>query len=224
MNKTDTDIFDEPKPKPKRKQKPGLLTRQPEDLSKPKNDPEVLRRARRAAKKLLREEQGAVVCILVASGIPDKTIARMLKMDIRSLRKNFSAELEDGGFEATGRVAQVVFNAAINGNLTSAMFWLKSKGGFKESAELDIAVTAGRDLSDVERSQRMMALFMKNPNFLEASKQKSLEQVHGPAVQTFLDVMNPAAQKAIDVTSTSKEEEEEEEEGGEDVEDSENTN
>ena len=88
------DIFDtEPKRKTKR---PSLLTRKPESLAKPKNDPEELRRARRAAKKLLKEEQGAVICILVGAGIPDRTIARILKMDIRSLRKNFPAELEDG--------------------------------------------------------------------------------------------------------------------------------
>lgn len=189
MSKTDTDIFDDPKPKPKRKL--GLLTRKPENLAAPKKSENELHRIRRAKAAELREEQAAVVCILMGAGIKDRTIARILKMGVKTLRKNFKSELADGGEEAVAQVATKLFSLALSGNMAAITLWLKSRAGWTETQEIDVAINTGRDLTMVERSQRMMALFTSNPQFREMMEgQKAL------------------AQKAIDVSSTSKEEEE----------------
>lgn len=201
------DIFDvipvaEPVTEPKKeKQDRRWLTKKQPPIVKPKSDPEKLRRARRIAKKKEKEEQSDAISILVGAGIPQKTIARILKISPTYLTKHFQGELDDGGHEATAKIAKVLYKSAMAGNINAITLWLKSRAQWRDTSDkIEVTVEAAQ-LSEVERSQRLMAIMMKNPEFSEGMRQKRLVAQN---------------QAAIDITPTSTLKGEEHEENGED--------
>ena len=215
---SEKDIFDtgpETLPEVKPKRKPGLLTRKPESLAKPKNDPNELRRVRKAAAAKLKEEQAGIISILIGAGIPKRTIARILKITVRYMQKYFSEELDGGGHEATAKIATTLYSLALAGNMPAITLWLRSRANWQEKTSLEVSVE-GRDLSDVERSQRLMHIFMKNPQARSIMEQQSLataEEVNkSPAIKILNEVFNPKKIEApIDITPTNGEDEDAEE-------------
>jgi hypothetical protein len=63
-------------------------------------------------------------------GQPDQVIARRLRITVRTLRKHFERELEDGRTprspeEARLMVLNALFNAAMRGNVSAMKAWLR---------------------------------------------------------------------------------------------------
>ncbi|WP_196256365.1 hypothetical protein [Burkholderia gladioli] len=52
-----------------------------------------------------------------------------------TLRKHFRRELTEGLVKANTRIAQALFKKAASGNVASMIFWLKTRGGWKESPQ-----------------------------------------------------------------------------------------
>jgi hypothetical protein len=78
-------------------------------------------------------EQRRLVKSLAACGVPQVQIAR--KVGVRSektLRKHFREELDCGATEANYNVAQSLFKAAIAGDTKAAMFWLRTRAGWRD--------------------------------------------------------------------------------------------
>lgn len=70
--------------------------------------------------------------------IPDYEIARVLKIDAKTLRKHFAEELATGHTEANAKVAASLFKKATGdgqGSVVAAIFWLKCRAGWKDRAE-----------------------------------------------------------------------------------------
>ena len=78
------------------------------------------------------DEQRKLVRDLSAYGIPQEDIARFLGIHHNTLRKHFRDELDKAEIEANSKVAASLFNAAINGNMTAAIFWAKTRMRWKE--------------------------------------------------------------------------------------------
>ncbi|MDN7442245.1 hypothetical protein QZM64_24095 [Burkholderia cepacia] len=93
--------------------------------------------------------QRALVEQLAAFGIPQEDMV-MLVLDangkpisVPTLRKHFRRELTEGLVKANTKVAQALFKKAAGGNVASMIFWLKTRGGWKESPQ-SVELT-GRD-------------------------------------------------------------------------------
>ena len=78
-----------------------------------------------------------LVSIMAGVGVPEPDIARVLGIDLATLRHYHRAELETGQIIANARVAESLFRKAIGAgpqSVTAAMFWLKTRAGWSEVA------------------------------------------------------------------------------------------
>ena len=69
---------------------------------------------------------------MAAYGIPEPDISRVVGIDPKTLRKYYRDELDLGAVKANAQVAGFLFNSARNGNVTAQIFWLKTRGRWKE--------------------------------------------------------------------------------------------
>jgi hypothetical protein len=92
-------------------------------------------------------------------GVPEDAIARVLAIDPKTLRKHYRDELDTGQIKATAKVAESLFRKATTDgaqSVTAAIFWLKTRGGWRESPQShQVAVTDVSKLSD-EELERMI--------------------------------------------------------------------
>jgi len=68
---------------------------------------------------------------LVAVGIPQEDVAKIIGCSPKTLRKHFRHELKTASAEATAAVGGFLFQAAKAGNVTAQIFWLKTRGRWK---------------------------------------------------------------------------------------------
>ena len=107
-------------------------------------------------------EQRDLVEQLAAFGIPQEDIVQFVKkkdgtpVTEKTLRQYFRAELDSGGVKANVKVAKGLFKNATTptdthpgGNPTSQIFWLKTRGRWKEAPQ-QVEVT-GKDGAPVEQ-------------------------------------------------------------------------
>lgn len=82
-----------------------------------------------------------LVEILAAVGIPQDRIARLLKIDPKTLREYYRDELDLGSDKATAKVAGTLFKTATEGigpaAITAQIFWLKTRAGWREPRDTD---------------------------------------------------------------------------------------
>ena len=81
------------------------------------------------------DEQRDVVESMSACGFPEAQIAKVMRMSVDTLHKYYSHELETGSIKANHKVAKSLFLKATSdslGSVTAAIFWLKTRMGWKE--------------------------------------------------------------------------------------------
>lgn len=76
-------------------------------------------------------------------GCKEANIAKMLQIDVKTLKKYYSEELDLGKHELNRNMAVALYKNGIAGNVVAQIFWLKSRGGWKEKDQND---TVGEDL------------------------------------------------------------------------------
>jgi hypothetical protein len=62
-------------------------------------------------------------------GVPEESIARVVGVDPKTLRKHYCEELDTGQIKATAKVAESLFRKATgegSQSVTAAIFWLKT--------------------------------------------------------------------------------------------------
>jgi hypothetical protein len=70
-------------------------------------------------------------------GIPEADIATVLEIDPKTLRKHYRKELDKGHIKSTAKVAENLYRKATGDGreaVTAAIFWLKTRAGWKETA------------------------------------------------------------------------------------------
>ena len=79
-------------------------------------------------------EERTLVEQMAAVGIPQEGISRVVRdgIDPKTLRKYFRAELDTGGVKANAKVAGALYNKAIKGDTTAAIWWTKARMGWSE--------------------------------------------------------------------------------------------
>ena len=78
------------------------------------------------------------VSVMVAAGIQQENIARCIGengVDLKTLKKYYKEELETSADKANAKVAQSLFQQATNGNTSAAIWWSKSRKGWKETVK-----------------------------------------------------------------------------------------
>jgi hypothetical protein len=79
------------------------------------------------------DEQRQLVKSLSAFGISQEHIARRLRIrSLKTLRKHYREELDEGVVDANCSVAKTLYKMATSGrHPTASMFWLASRAGWK---------------------------------------------------------------------------------------------
>ena len=88
------------------------------------------------------DRQRQQVSQLAAIGTPQDQICRMIinpetnkGIGLATLNQYFREELDLGSAKATAAVGGALYNQAINGNVTAQIFWMKTRGKWRESAQ-----------------------------------------------------------------------------------------
>lgn len=69
---------------------------------------------------------------LAGLGLTGKQIALIIGCDEKTLLKYFTPELKAGDAKATAKVAQSLFQKAVNGDVASMIFWMKVRAKWSE--------------------------------------------------------------------------------------------
>lgn len=88
-------------------------------------------------------ERRATVKAMAAYGIPQEDIARVVGIEQTALRRYYRAELDTGGPQAVAKVAECLYQQAISGNTTAAIFFLKTRGKWRETERVELTGADG---------------------------------------------------------------------------------
>ncbi len=79
---------------------------------------------------------------MAAYGVPETDIARVVGIDPKTLRKHYREELDVGAIKANSRIAESLYRKALGDgpqSVTAAIFWLKTRAGWKETSVTELA-------------------------------------------------------------------------------------
>ena len=81
------------------------------------------------------DEERKLVEQMSAVGIPQSNIAMVIRdgIDDKTLRKHFRKELDTAATKANAKIGGTLFNKAVNGDTSAAIFWAKTRMGWKET-------------------------------------------------------------------------------------------
>lgn len=81
------------------------------------------------------DDERKLVEQMSAVGIPHESIALIVRdgIDDKTLRKHFRRELDTAAIKANAKVGGTLFNKAMAGDTTAAIWWSKTRMGWKET-------------------------------------------------------------------------------------------
>lgn len=74
-----------------------------------------------------------LVTALTGFGCCPEEIARLFHTTAERIRKDFEYEIDTANVRVNAKVASALYQAAINGNVTAQIAWLRARGGWKDS-------------------------------------------------------------------------------------------
>lgn len=83
------------------------------------------------------DEDRRKVKALAAVGTRQEDIALVMSMSVDTLARHYRQELDHGRIEAVARVAQSLYQAAVGGDRTAQIFYLKTQGGWRETTNVE---------------------------------------------------------------------------------------
>lgn len=83
------------------------------------------------------DETRKTVASMASYGIPQEDISKVIGIDPKTLRKYYREELDTAGAKAIHNVAGMLYNKAMEGDTTSIIFFLKTRGKWSEKIEVD---------------------------------------------------------------------------------------
>jgi hypothetical protein len=103
--------------------------------------------------------------------VPEANIARVLRIDPKTLRKHYRDEVDTGAIKANSKVAESLYRKALGDgpqSVTAAIFWMKTRAGWKETSVSEVTgaiehtgaaggpiqVEQPIDLSELNREER----------------------------------------------------------------------
>lgn len=95
-------------------------------------------------------EKRKLIKNLAVAGIKQNIIAEIVGETMYSIRKNYLKELTLGAHQATANVAMSLYNNALKGNVTAQIFWLKTRGQWRETIEVKNKISYESTSRDIE--------------------------------------------------------------------------
>jgi hypothetical protein len=92
-------------------------------------------------------------------GVPEADIAGIIGIDPKTLRKHYRQELDHGHTKANIKVAENLFRKATGEGreaVIAAIFWLKTRAGWRETSHTEISGPGGRPLEPVTKIERII--------------------------------------------------------------------
>lgn len=89
------------------------------------------------------ESRRKLVELHATIGTTQETIADLLGIDAKTLRKYYREELDQSAAKALAAVGGALYNKAIKGDTAAMIFWMKTRGGWRETQVLDHKSTDG---------------------------------------------------------------------------------
>ncbi|MDP6801125.1 MAG: hypothetical protein QF744_15050 [SAR202 cluster bacterium] len=88
------------------------------------------------------DDERKLVEQMTAVGIPQESVSLVVRdgIDKKTLRKHFRRELDTAKIKANAKIGGTLFNKAIGGDTTAAIFWAKTQMGWKETDRLEHGV------------------------------------------------------------------------------------
>ena len=78
-----------------------------------------------------------LVSLHATVGTPQETIADILEIDSKTLRKYYRKELDQSVAKANATIGGTLFNKAKSGDTAAAIFWMKTRAGWSEKREFN---------------------------------------------------------------------------------------
>jgi hypothetical protein len=78
-----------------------------------------------------------LVSVHATIGTDQETIAGLLDIDPKTLRKYYRKELDESTARANAAVGGALFNKAKGGDTTAMIFWMKTRARWSERSEID---------------------------------------------------------------------------------------
>jgi|TARA_R100001082_G_scaffold79259_1_gene46655 hypothetical protein len=85
------------------------------------------------------DESRKIVEQMAAVGIPQDGIARVIGIDPKTLRKYYEEEITTASIKANAKIGGTLYNKAINGDTSAAIWWSKARMRWSEKTETELS-------------------------------------------------------------------------------------
>ena len=103
-------------------------------------------------------EQRDQVIAMSSNGVPHRQQASLIGCSSpKTLRKHFREELNIGKIQANAKVADALYQSALDGNVKAQTFWLKTVGGWQETGNLE--TVSERELGAIKLASEVARIF-----------------------------------------------------------------
>jgi hypothetical protein len=85
------------------------------------------------------DETRQLVALHATVGTPQETIADILGIDAKTLRKHYREELDQSMAKANAQIGGVLFKKAKDGDTAAAIFWMKTRARWREVNQHEIS-------------------------------------------------------------------------------------
>jgi hypothetical protein len=107
------------------------------------------------------DENKRIVKMMAAVGVRHEDIAAKLDISADTLVRKYKKELDEGRVDANAAVAQTLFQQAKAGNITAAIFWLKTRAQWKENHVIE---HTGLDGGPIQTTLEVVGIAPKDRN------------------------------------------------------------
>lgn len=83
-------------------------------------------------------------------GLPHESIAVLVGIDDKTLRKHYRHELDMGKAKANGQIAKTLYSKAVAGDTTSLIWWTKSQMRWSETVKNEVTGADGEALQGIQ--------------------------------------------------------------------------
>lgn len=85
------------------------------------------------------EQTRKTVEAMSAAGIPQEDIALVIGITSKTMREHYREELDTAAIKANTKIAQTLFNKAMAGDTTAAIWWTKARMRWAERQAMEVS-------------------------------------------------------------------------------------